>query len=418
MASYQKSDHELTQDINFYRFIVENSHVGTFVIDDNYHVVYGNAALEKIFGYDLDEINGSDFRKYIAPEGKEQVEGEYFPHVSKVNALQKDGTVKFVEISVTSPVEFVNNSLTVVQVFDITDQKSEERYRTVLEEIEEGYCEADLSGKVIFINQAGLDAVGYSKDEILSMDYMDIYSIEDQVRIFQAGLQVYDTGEPCKDLVVEVIKKDGSFRQHEMSIILIRDKNDKPCGFRGISRDVTARKQQELELEEAYSKLDERVMERTAELAKTNKALESKSKGLGDANTALRVLLEKKDESRIAMEERMVFNVMEAINPMLEKLKGGRLPEREQVYVELIEEQLNKITSPFSQSLSMQFRKLTPTEIQIANLIKHGKKTKEIAKLTCLAQSTIESHRKNIRKKFKIDNQKVNLRTYLLSLDK
>ncbi len=295
---------------------------------------------------------------------------------------------------------------------------SEDRYKTVLEEIDEGYSEVDLFGNFVFINQAVVDSVGYSKDEILSMNYKDIYSPEDQVRVFQACRQVFETGEPYKDLVVKVIKKDGSLSQYEMSIILILDKNNNPFGFRGIARDITARKQQELELKEAYAKLDSRVMERTAELAKTNKVLESKSKGLSEVNTALRVLLETKDETQQVMEERMVFNVMEAILPMLEKLKDGRLPAREQVYVELIEEQLNKVTSPFSQNLSMQFRKLTPTEIQVANLIKHGKMTKEIAELTCLAQSTIESHRKSIRKKFAIDNQKINLRTHLLSLGK
>jgi DNA-binding CsgD family transcriptional regulator len=128
-------------------------------------------------------------------------------------------------------------------------------------------------------------------------------------------------------------------------------------------------------------------------------------------------LLKKKDESRKELESRMVFNVMEAVTPMLEKIKAAGLSEKQQAYFEMIEMQLKKITSPFSQNLSMQYRKLTPAEIQIANLIKHGKTTKEIAKLVNLATSTIDFHRKNIRRKFEIDNQKVNLRTYLLSLE-
>ncbi|MEZ4568275.1 MAG: PAS domain S-box protein [Desulfobacterales bacterium] len=67
MALYKAIDTELTQGINLYRFIVENSHVGIFIIDDNYHVVYGNNELINIIGYELDEIIGSDFRTVILP---------------------------------------------------------------------------------------------------------------------------------------------------------------------------------------------------------------------------------------------------------------------------------------------------------------------------------------------------------------
>ena len=134
MALYKAIDTELTQGINLYRFIVENSHVGIFIIDDNYHVVYGNNELINIIGYELDEIIGSDFRHYIAMENRNEVadrysrrqKGEILPYRYEVTARSKDGTTKMVEISVAVTKSFADRILTVVQVFDITDRKKME----------------------------------------------------------------------------------------------------------------------------------------------------------------------------------------------------------------------------------------------------------------------------------------------------
>lgn len=424
----------------FYRLLADSITDVIWVLNVNQlGIVYISPAVEHLLGYLPSEVvdqslisfmpqESLDFVKAAVEEEREDLQNEtMLPRLLEMKLLHKDGRIVWAEVSFRYIRDKNERVIGMVGVardatarLDAIEARrvSEGRYRTILDEIEEGYCESDLAGNVVFMNQAGCDSLGYKEEELLSMNYKDVYNPEDQDRVFQAFHRVYETGEPYKDLVGEIFKKDGTPRQHELSVILIRDKDGNPIGFRGIGRDITARKQEELKLKEAYADLDRRVIERTAELARINKVLEAKTSSLSEANTALRVLLEKKDETRKSMEERMVFNVMEAISPMIVKLKGGRLPEREKVYIELIEEQLNKITSPFSQSLSMQFRKLTPTEIQIANLIKHGKKNKEIAELTCLAQSTIESHRKNIRKKFKIDNQKINLRTYLLSLEK
>jgi DNA-binding CsgD family transcriptional regulator len=100
----------------------------------------------------------------------------------------------------------------------------------------------------------------------------------------------------------------------------------------------------------------------------------------------------------------------------LEKLKKHRLDEKYDAYLNTLESNINDIISSFSQKLSSKYINLTPTEIQVANLIKHGNNTKEIAELLFLSKATIEFHRRNIRKKLGIKNKKTNLRTHLLSI--
>ena len=99
------------------------------------------------------------------------------------------------------------------------------------------------------------------------------------------------------------------------------------------------------------------------------------------------------------------------------KIKKSRLDESQRTYIDLIESNLNDIISPFVYEVSSRYLGLTHTEIEVANLIKHGKATKEIADLMYLSINTIQSYRKSIRKKLGINNKKVNLRTYLSSFN-
>lgn len=150
-------------------------------------------------------------------------------------------------------------------------------------------------------------------------------------------------------------------------------------------------------------------------LIKREKELEVKTCDLEEANVALKVLLKKIDKDKTNLEEHLVLNAKELVEPFLNKLKRSGLNREQRDTVDIIEFNINGITSPLLKGLSVNFRALTPTEIQIANLVRFGKSTKEIAQSLNLSARTIEAHRNNIRKKLKITNKKVNLRTYLES---
>jgi DNA-binding NarL/FixJ family response regulator len=144
--------------------------------------------------------------------------------------------------------------------------------------------------------------------------------------------------------------------------------------------------------------------------------LESQTRNLEEVNAALRVLLKQREADKRELEERIVGNFRELVRPLLEKLKSSGLNERQKAFVEIAENELNNILAPFLRKVSTGHLKLTPTEIQVANLVKHGKSTKEIASLMHLSVKTVQVNRNNIRRKLGIINKKVNLRTYLLSV--
>ena len=144
-------------------------------------------------------------------------------------------------------------------------------------------------------------------------------------------------------------------------------------------------------------------------LIKKDKELESRANKLEEMNTALNVLLDKRNEDKITLQEQVVTNVKKLAFPYVEKLKKSNLNNEQKIYAELIESSLDEIISPFSHQLSSPLIGLTSTEIKIADLVKRGKTTKEIAAFANLSPKTIERHRENIRKKINIKNKKINL---------
>ena len=109
-------------------------------------------------------------------------------------------------------------------------------------------------------------------------------------------------------------------------------------------------------------------------------------------------------------------NVKELLIPNINRLKSSTLSSKQQTALNVLESNLNEMVSPFVNSVSSTLMKLTPTEIQVANFIKHGASSKDIAESLNLSQRTVDTHRYNIRKKLGVRGKGINLRTYLLSL--
>ncbi len=147
-----------------------------------------------------------------------------------------------------------------------------------------------------------------------------------------------------------------------------------------------------------------------------HKEVSERTSELYNANIALRVLLKQREEDKNELEEKILSNVKELIMPLVEELKKSGLSSKYRSYLDLLESNLLEIISPFSVKLSSKYANLTNKEILVADFIKRGKSTKEIAGILDVSKGTIDSHRNNIRKKLGLNSTKTNLRTYLSSI--
>jgi len=194
--------------------------------------------------------------------------------------------------------------------------------------------------------------------------------------------------------------------------------------------EAAERKAVQSELEKARDELESRVRERTKELAalnedltnevetrrRTETSLRRRETELEEANAALKVLLKRIEGSRTELEEQVLSNVNRLVFPYLDRLRRRVADEKGHAYLDIVEANLNDLTSPFGSHLSATLARLTPTELEIAKLVFQGKTTKMIAGILNTATSTVDFHRNNIRRKVGIRSARVNLRTYLTSL--
>jgi PAS domain S-box-containing protein len=315
---------------------------------------------------------------------------------------KKDGTIFPVEIS-TGTFTLRNRKVLCGVIRDITERKRSEEELLEREQILKATLAASPVG-IGFIRNRIIDQAnkamnriwGYENGFLLGKStqvlYPDIEEYERVGREFYSEIKEKGIGSMETRWVTQDGREIHCYLQGSPL-----DSSDLSKGVIVAAMDITERKQ-----------VEETLKQRGLDL-------EMKTISLKEANTALKVLLKQREEDKIELEKKVVLNVRELILPYLEKLKMKKLGETQQNYLNIIESNLNDIVSPFVHDLSSKLIKLSPTELQVTNLIKQGNTTKEIAEIMNLAKSTIDFHRNNIRRKFGIKNQKTNLRTYLSS---
>ena len=151
------------------------------------------------------------------------------------------------------------------------------------------------------------------------------------------------------------------------------------------------------------------------ELQENNRQLLLERKALQEANAALRVVLSNIEDEKKRIYENFHLNIEKAVMPIIHALNSG-VAKNKQKYLDILKNTLEEITTPFTNRMALHYRTLTPTEIDICNMIRNGLRTKEIAELRGVSLSTINRHRENIRRKLKITNHQINLATYLQAL--
>jgi PAS domain S-box-containing protein len=277
----QQIQERLRQSEERYRTLAEQSLMGLVVVQD-FRIVYANSAYADAFGYSVDELlsaSPEQLQAMVHPEDQALVWGRFRDRLAgqvtlpryECRCMRKDGTVCWMEVH-ANRIEYGGKPAIQAAYIDITDYKraeealkqSEERYRTILDEMEEGYYEIDLAGNFTFVNDAMSHILGYSRDELIGMNYKTYTPKEDIMPTFEAYNRVYRTGEPLKWFPMAEVRKDGTRLLAEDSILPLRNDKGEVIGFRGVSRDVTDHKRAEEALkqsEERYRQLTENAGE-------------------------------------------------------------------------------------------------------------------------------------------------------------
>lgn len=247
------------------RTIIENIQDGYCEIDLQGTFTHVNMAACEIFGYSRDEIIGINHREY-ANKANAQRAYKVFNQIYRTGIpgrlfdyelTRKDGTRRLLEVFASliidrsgKAVGFRGTARDVTERRQMEEElrRSEERYRTIIEEMEDAYFELDLRGKFTFVNDASCRFLGYPREELIGMSnrrYARTKTIREMHKLFSG---VYKTGEPVKAHAFELFPKHGEVKHSEISISLIMNKQGEPVGFRGIARDITARKESEAQI--------------------------------------------------------------------------------------------------------------------------------------------------------------------------
>ncbi len=393
-----------------YRQLVENIHEVIYATDKNGVVTYVSPAIESLTGFPASEIVGRHFSQFIFSEDFDRIVDRYGEALSgqhrptQYRILTRSGECRWVQ-TFTKPV-LEGDVIVGLQgvLSDITEQKkteaalqeSEARYRVLLETMNEGFAVADENGVRTYANQRLCDMLGYKADEIIGHPMIEFLDEEGR-KVWAREFKKRKKGD-SSPYQMNLLTKDG-----EALPVIISPKPifDEKGVFKG-----------------SYSAITNiRDLKRTEKsLTEREKELKVKTTNLEEMNAALRVLLRRMEEDRRELEDKVRLNIQQMIQPYLGKLKAAGLSDRQRKHFETLQANLQEILSPFTHNLLVDYPRLTPSELQIANLHQAGKKLKgNSSDELGLSARTVETHRRNMRTKLGIKDKKTNLRSYLLS---
>ncbi|MDQ6786415.1 MAG: PAS domain S-box protein [Acidobacteriota bacterium] len=256
-------EEELRNSEQQHRLLFESNPQPAYVYDlKTFAFLAVNEAMVSHYGYSREELLTTVTIKDIRPpedipdflEGMSQATLGRSIMMAPARHRKKNGSILDVEIT-SHTLFFMNRLSQIVLVNDVTERnraeklvrQSEEKYRNILETIEEGYFETDLAGNFTFFNEALCAAIGYCGDELMGLNYRRYVDEENAQKLYGLFSEVFTTKQPKFLSSWEIIRKDGTRRIHESSIALIFDETSKPVGFRGLVRDITERQRAENE---------------------------------------------------------------------------------------------------------------------------------------------------------------------------
>jgi two-component system, sensor histidine kinase and response regulator len=271
----KRAAEKLKESETLFRSLAETVSAAIYIYQGSKYI-YVNPATETITGYTNDELMAMEVWDLLHPdfleETKEQAarrqRGEEVPTHAETKILTKNGEARWLDIT-PRLIRFQGQQAVLATAFDITERKgwedalqeSEEKYRTILQSIQEGYFEVDLCGTLTFFNDSMCRIIGSPAERLMGLNNRQYSDADAARKLYAAYNQVYRTGKPIEGFQHKITTRNGAEKFLESSILLKRDSTGQISGFRGTVRDITERKSAEealRESEERYRLLFER----------------------------------------------------------------------------------------------------------------------------------------------------------------
>jgi len=392
-----------------FRTLAEKSLTSIYVIQDGrfrFMNPYGVA----LVGYSYAELVEMNAEGLVHPEDIKSVEKNTRAMLKgKISApyefriITKQGQIRWLFQTVTS-ISYNGRPAILGNAVDISERKAVEEklkaselwYRTLFETTGVATMVLESDTTICEVNSI-FNSYGYTKEELENTSWKRLVSEKDFERVYaNHNLRRMDPHAPPRCYGFQLVTREGELRDIYMTADMIP----------GTTKSIVSL----LDITE-LKKAEEAIQKRGEEL-------EKKTHELQEMNTALRVLLKQREQDRAELEEKVHLNIKKLVQPYIENLKKDRREDsRSQSDIAILEANLANVVSSFSYKLSSRLLNLTPRELQIANLIKEGKTTKEISDFMRISESSINISRYRIRKKLGLNKRKFNLQTCLSEME-
>ena len=399
----------LTENEDISRSIVDNSISGIYILKNGTFQAV-NAIAASYTGYSVLELMGKKTDSIIHPEDKADVnrnaramlKGERTtPYEFRI--VTKANEVRWVMETVTS-ILFQGKRAILCNAMDITERKeveqrlkeSEDLYRAIFETAVTATIIIEDDMTISLLNSAFEKLTGYKKAEWEGKKKWTEYVAKKdlaRMKAYHHRRRANPASAP-RNYEHDLIDSHGRIRKIFLAVDMIPGTKKSIASFTDITEWKAAEKA----------------------LKRREKELQSKSRNLEELNTTLRVLLRQREDDRGELEDKVLSNIKQFVMPYLDRVRSCRMETKATAYLDILESNLQDIVSPFSRKLSSKYLHLTTKEIQIANFIKEGKTSKEIADVLNVSKSAVDIHRYRLRNKLGLNNKKANLRSHLSAL--
>ncbi len=372
------------------------------IMDPDFHIILHNQAAVQFFGADVDDLTGQNGAIFLRNGGM------LAPFTEALATARENGKCEFVlEQLRDSQVHYLattlfsiydrqkNNTGFGLIALDITNQKQHELSlqaerdfsRKIIDAAPSIICSISQEGAIRFINPAGEKLTGYSTEELLGKNWQDYFHRSQSPDTDQDLLHEFQKKD-VRGLEVELKTRDGGLRNISWSSITRFEDKGSPRETLILGNDITG-------LKKAFGEIEKKKQE------------------IEEANIALRVMLDQHTKTKETIEEQISVRLKTLVTPYLDLLRQSATNDKQMETINIITAHINSIAGSFSPKSKEILLGLSPRESLIADLVRQGKTSKDIATIIGISVRTVETYRNNLRKKLGINNRKISLRTYL-----